>query len=113
MSLEGPIQEQDWKYLRSINDEMLHALCSQINEKAVEIAASASGNPHERYRKLYVHIKESDKIVARCFNDWRRSNIDLKIYELRANGLLLDSHVRELSDSARDWLSKVETINEL
>jgi hypothetical protein len=37
--MEGPVTERDWKYLRSIKDEMLYALCLRINEKAVAIGS--------------------------------------------------------------------------
>ncbi len=106
--MEGPIKERDWKYLRRIHDEMLHALCSGINMKAADITIEEGLNPHERYLKLYGHVEDSDSIVAICFNDWRRSNILGKIISLRRYDLLQDSHIENFSDSAREWLCKVE-----
>ncbi len=111
--MEGPIKERDWKYLRRIQDEMLHDLCSRINLKAAEITTAKDKNPHERYLKLYRHIEESDSIVASCFNDWRRSNISIKIISLRRYGLLQDSHIENFSDSAKEWLSKVEEMDKM
>ena len=102
------IKESDWKYLRSIFDEMLQELCSRINNQAAEIALAEDGSPHEQYRKLYRHIKDSDKNIADCFNDWRRSNIKMKILSLRKHGLLLDEHVRSLSNETQEWLLKAE-----
>lgn len=110
MKMEGPIQEKDWKYMRSIRDALLHTLCWHINEKAKEIIESKAGNAHERYLELFRHIQDSDDIVASCFNDWRRSNINLKILCLRREGLLTDEHVQNFSDGAKDWLSKVEAM---
>jgi hypothetical protein len=106
--MEGPITERDWKYLRSIHDEMLYALCLRINEKAVAIANVRTSNPHKQYLELFHHMEKSESIVAECFNDWRRSGINLTILSLRRHGLLLDSHVQNLSRTARDWLIMVE-----
>ncbi len=108
MNPEGPLQEKDWKYMRSIHDELLHALCARINDGAVQRVTRGSGNPHERYLELYTYINESDNIVAVCFNDWRRSTLMLKIHALRSHGLLSDAHVEHFSDSARAWLARVE-----
>ena len=108
--MSGPIEERDWKYLRSIHDEMLHALCARINGKAVEIVTGEGANPREQYLRLYRHIQESDGIVGECFNDWRRSTISGKITRLRHHGLFLDEHVEHLSESAQDWLAKVEEL---
>ena len=109
--MKGPIQERDWKYLRAIHDEMLHELCTRINEQAAAIASAAGeGNPHERYLKLYRHIQDSDDIIAACFNDWRRSKIGMRILALRSHGLFKDSHVQKLSDTAREWLEMVEEL---
>ena len=109
--MEGPIKERDWKYLRAIHDEMLHELCTRINEQAVAIVADTDqGNPHERYVKLCRHIQDSDDVIAACFNDWRRSTIGVRILALRSHGLLTSSHVQNLSDTAREWMEKVEEL---
>ena len=84
-----------------MHDEMLHTLCYRINQKAVDIVTAEGKNPHEKYLELYRHIKKSDRIVADCFNDWRRSNISRKILFLRHHGLLLDSHIANFSESAK------------
>ncbi len=56
---------------------------------------------HEKYLNLYKHINKSDKIIADCFNDWRRSNIDIKIRSLRHHDLLTDEHLNNMSDDIR------------
>ena len=111
--MQGPLKEGDWKYLRGIHDEMLHALCMRINEKAAAIATSEAKTPHEQYLKLCRHIRKSDRIVAECFNDWRRSTLGTTIVCLRRHGLLCDSHVACLSDSARRWLAKLDELQSI
>ena len=104
----GPFTERDWKYMRSIRDEMLDLLCTRINEQAVAIATAEDGTPHERYLELFRHINDSDKVVAACFNDWRRSALGERIVFLRSHGLLADSQLLNLSGPAREWIAKLE-----
>lgn len=106
--MNNPIQERDWKYMRSIHDELLHALCARINRKAVDVAAGKGENPHKQYLRLYRYIKEADRAIADCFDDWRRSNISMKILFLRRHELLRDEHVKNFSEGAQEWLSSVE-----
>jgi len=108
--MTGPIRTRDWKYMRTIHDELLNELCSRILQKAVEIAAAEQKRPHQRFLELYDHLRKSDRIVAECFDDWRRSNIDDKIVSLRYRRLLTDDLVNLLAEQAQDWLHKVESI---
>lgn len=106
--MEGPLKERDWKYMRTIHDEMLHKLCANINRSAVEIVTSGPGNPYEQYLSLYRHIQDSDEIIADCFNDWKRSRLTDKILFLRRHGLLTDQHVGNLSPEGKAWLKRME-----
>lgn len=108
--MPGTLPEKDWKYLRSIEPELLSALCRKINQRAEDIIRSESGTEHEKYLALYKHIKASDKIVADCFNDWRRSNLWLLVPLLRKHNLLKDEHIANLSDAARDLLDRFEQL---
>jgi hypothetical protein len=95
------IQESDWKYLRKRNKDMLSTLCGRINEQSKNIINDQFVSEHEKYLKLYDHIKKSDKIIADCFNDWRRSNIWLKIQFLRKHDLLTNEHLDQMSDGVK------------
>jgi len=95
------ILESDWKYLRKIEPDMLANLCGRINTESQAILSDESMSEHEKYLELYKHIKDSDKIIADCFNDWRRSNIDLKIRHLWNYGLLRETHLNKMSGGIR------------
>lgn len=101
------IPEKDWKYLRKIQPEMLDALCAGINARARNLLGSQARSEYERYQGLYKLMKDSDRIVADCFDDWRRSNIWLKISLLRCQGLLTDEHLRHMSDEIKEFLKKL------
>ena len=98
------IPEKDWKYLKTRKKDMLSTLCGKINKQSKDILNNKFDSEHEKYLKLYDHITKSDKVVADCFNDWRRSNLWLKIQFLRKNDLLMDEHRDQMSDQVKALL---------
>jgi len=58
-------------------------------------------------------MKESDKIVAQCFDDWRRSNIRLKVIELQFYNLLTDEHLKHFSEETRQLVKSVNQMNDI
>jgi len=103
------IPEKDWKYLRSIQEELLSELCGKINRDAAAIIGSEGESEHRKYLKLYKHIEASDRIVADCFNDWRRSNLLLKLLLLHRHKLLTDEQIANLTDESRELLGGFST----
>jgi len=101
------IPETDWKYLRSVQSEMLSSLCKKINEEAMEILRSEEMAERDKYKELYQHMLASDEIVAKCFDDWRRSTIHQKVIMLYHNSLLTDEHIRHLSADTKDLLKSM------
>lgn len=99
------IFERDWKYLRSIQKILIANLCLRINQEATAILQAQQGSEHDRYLKLYKHITKADDIVAECFNDWRRSNIWLKISHLHRHELLKEEHLQNLTHETQDLLT--------
>ena len=108
--MPGTLPEKDWKYLRSIEPVLLSELCRKINQRAEDIIRSESGTEHEKYLALSKHIEASDKIVADCFNDWRRSNLWLKLPLLRRHKVLKDEQITNLSDVARELLDRFDRL---
>ena len=105
------VPEIDWKYLRSVQAELLATLCESINSKAMKILQSAEMSEHDKYRALYQHMLNSDKIVAECFDDWRRSNIRLKVVMLYRNSLLTEKYIGRLSDETKTFLKTVNQVS--
>ena len=110
--MKTAISEIDWKYLRSVQSELLFSLCERINRKAMEILRSGEMSERDKYKNLYQHILHSDKIVANCFDDWRRSNIRLKVVMLHRNSLLTEENMRHLSDETKDILKSINQLSE-
>ena len=106
------IPERDWKYMRSIHDEILAVLCGQINRQSEVILEQGRDTPHKTYLDLYRHIQDSDDIIARCFNDWRRSTLQMKMSALHEHGLLTDAHIQKLSPEAQERLKALKELKD-
>jgi hypothetical protein len=99
------IPESDWKYLRSVKGELLETLCKQINDEASRIIKAPSLSQHEKFLHLFRHVMEKNEIIANCFDDWRRSNILLKVVSLRKQQLLTDKYITRLSEETRSKIN--------
>ncbi len=107
------IPEKDWKYLKSVQAELLSSLCDRINRKAMEILGSAEESECNKYKKLYQHILDFDEIIAKCFDDWRRSNIRIKVIMLHSHGLLTEENIRHLSDETKNLLARIGQLSDM
>lgn len=99
------IPESDWKYLRSLKDELLNTLCRRINDEASRIITDSPSSQHERFLRLFKHVLKKNQIIADCFDDWRRSNIILKVVSLRQQRLLTEEHISKLSQETRQKIN--------
>ena len=99
------IPEADWKYLRSVRGELLEDLCERINDEALRVMTDPSLSQHEKFLRLYGHVMRGNAVVADCFDDWRRSNVLLKLLMLREHQLLTDAHVSRLSAETQGRIS--------
>ena len=101
------IPESDWKYLRANAAAMLETFCKRANDEAARLVTSPALSQHEKFLRLFQHVLESNEIIARCFDDWRRSNILLKALSLRQEQLLTDEHLAHLSEETRSKIDMV------
>jgi hypothetical protein len=106
--MAGTTPERDWKYMKKIKDDLLVALCNRINKQSSVILAETGVSEHEKYLKLYSHVEDSDRIVANCFNDWRRSTLFMKILEIKHHGLLTPDQLEGLSAETLEKLKALE-----
>ena len=92
--------------------EMLETLCKRINHKALQILSNAQLSEHEKFLRLFAHFRKKNKIVARCFDDWRRSNILFKLLALKQERLLTDKHASHLSEETLEIIAFYERLDE-
>jgi hypothetical protein len=99
--MAGSIPESDWKYMKGIKDHLLGRLCQQINRKSIGILNENKGSEYEKYMKNYEHIRNSDRIIAECFDDWRRSTMMQKLIALQYYHLVSEEQIEQLSDETQ------------
>jgi hypothetical protein len=107
------IPEHDWKYLRQIHDELLEKLSKRINDKVREALADTSRSEYDRRGNVYGLVLKCDKVVAECFDDWRRSRAIWSLLALRHHGLLTDEQLGNLSEETRGLVGKAVVTDEL
>lgn len=102
--------ESDWKCMKKVQDDLLATLCERINKQSVSILQATHGSEHEKYQKHFKHTKDSDRIVAECFDDWRRSTLILKLIALQRHDLLTEEQMRQLSEETQRRLKVVHEL---
>lgn len=90
------ISEKDWRYLRSVQAEMLDELSRRINDEVRRVLVSADFTENEKRGKIYEVVTRRDRIVADCFDGWSRSRIIEHCWILRKHGLLKAEHLAKL-----------------
>jgi hypothetical protein len=108
--MTGSIPERDWKYMKGIKNNLLGMLCQQINRKSVDILNEHAGSEYQKYLRIYEHIKNSDRIIAECFDDWRRSSLMKKLIALQYYKILTGEHIEQLSDETQLKLNALKKL---
>jgi hypothetical protein len=103
------LPEQDWKLLSRLKPLALDRLCQRIlQETQALIDVAAEGEHHRAYLALYRYIQDQDRVVADCFNDWRRAQALFLLMHWRHQGLLTDAEFAGFSAETRhavdSWL---------
>lgn len=99
------IPERDWKYLRSLHDELLNELSQRINDGLRTLLNRDNLSENEKRMKAYDLVARRDRTVAACFSDWRRSTIIERCWALRKQGLLKREHLEKLDPKTQHWIS--------
>jgi hypothetical protein len=104
------VVERDWKFLRSIQNDLLNRFCERANKESLRILSDSSIDSFKRYRRLYSHMKDYDRRVALCFDDWRRSTMFDRLMCIMSENLLTDEELRKLSQETRDSLEGLQEL---
>jgi len=101
--------EADWRLLSRLKPRALDRMCWRILQGVQEhVAAARPGEAHRAYLDLYRYLQEQDKIVARCFDDWRRSRALLLLLNWRAEGLITDEEFAAFSPETRQAVEALQ-----
>jgi hypothetical protein len=105
------LPESDWKHLSRLKPLALDRLCQRILAEARALSEqAAAGEYHRAYLALYRHIQDQDRVVADCFNDWRRTQAIFLLMHWRGQGLLTEEEYAGFSAETRNvvdsWLTR-------
>ena len=100
------IPEKDWKYFRSLKDNILNRFAkTTLSNINIIIASKEIESKHEKYLKVYEYIHERDKILDNQLSDFRRSNAKLKILEIYRMDLIKLQEFDQFSDEVKDFVN--------
>ena len=100
------IKESDWKYLRDLKKTLLDRLCNRILDDIQLECGLEKREPdvHEQYLKIYGLVEKGDRMIAECFDDWRRSTIIYHIVFLIKYQVITKDEIDQLSDETKERL---------
>jgi hypothetical protein len=102
MTMPRDFPEPDWKTLSRLKPLVLDRLCQRILLESEDIIVRIKeGGYHSVYLELYKHIHASDKKIANCFNDWRRSSALEILINWRSENLLTEEEFTAFSSETR------------
>ena len=67
------IRESDWKLFRELHPVAVNRFCERVLGEITRVASDASKTPHARYGDIFRLVREQDRLLARAFDDKRRS----------------------------------------
>ena len=104
MALE--IEERDWKRWRQLTPILLDRFCEGVLRKAATFSASP-GSSHEQFLALHRFLGDSNRDVARVFDNPRRSTALVQIAAAVSLGIMTAEELASFSEEFRD---RVEAI---
>jgi hypothetical protein len=88
----------------------LERFCERTLGRVSELCGDSEHTFHDRYGEVYGFIQESDKQIAICFDDPRRSKADLQLAAMYVRDLVseeeLDEFTEETSRMARELVGR-------
>jgi hypothetical protein len=102
------IPEGDWKYLSRMKPQLVDRFCGRILDRiheASHIDERKEGS-YKKYLALYSMMREQNRIMATCFDDWRRSTIGMKLYSLVSFELITPEEIAGLAQETRVALTR-------
>ncbi len=92
---------------------LLERACAKINREAeLKLKNKKNQDQHQVYIALYKHYRQKDKLIADCFNDYRRSNARNKILHLLYNGIITDAEFEGFSNETKETVRRIKEIND-
>jgi hypothetical protein len=95
------IKEPDWKVLRRVHPLALERFCESVLAEIDRVSRDGTKSRHARYLQIFRIIKQSDREIARLFDNPRRSHALTMLAQIRSQGLLTEDEFSSLSPETR------------
>jgi hypothetical protein len=82
------IKEPDWRVLRRVHPRALERFCERVLAQIDGVSRDGAKSHHARYLQIFRIIKESDREIARLFDNPRRSHVLTMLAQIRSQDLL-------------------------
>ncbi len=104
------ISESDWKVFRKLQEAALERFCERVLDELDRISSDMSRSHHERYLEVFHLLRDRDEMLARAFNDPRRSQMLQQLAAMHALDLL---EAEELARFAPETQESIAAMAEL
>lgn len=95
------IAESDWKKFKEVREQALDRFCRRILAECEEICRDETRTAHERYGRLYAHVRDRDKEMAQAFDDFRRSTAVFCLMLMHRYDLLTEAEIEAFSEDVK------------
>ncbi len=102
--------ESDWKVFRKLREPALERYCERVLDELDRISSDMSRSHHERYLEVFQLLRDRDEMLARAFNDPRRSQMLQQLAAMHALDLL---EAEELARFAPETQESIAAMAEL
>lgn len=108
--MHSEVPERDWKVFREVRERALERLCEQALRDARAVIEDSSRNHHERFRELLALAVARNELVARGFDDPKRSAMLPQLAFIRGLGLPEDEELARFSEGTQERLRTLEKL---
>jgi hypothetical protein len=98
------LSEMDWKYMSRLKPALLERLCNRILDEIQQASPPEKRKPsaHDQYLRIFKLLQDQDKIVANCFDDWRRNRLLERIVFMIRHSVITQEELAALSPETRE-----------
>lgn len=82
------ISESDWKKFKIVKKKALDRFCSKALSEFQDVIANSDESNHSKYLKLYGLVINTDKRLAKIFDNHSRSKAHIQLLLIRREGLV-------------------------
>ena len=99
--------EKDWRFLRSIQDMLIERLSERLNAEIAAILSRRDLTARAKRVKVHEAAQRHYRIVAECFDHWKRSNIWLACRAMVKHGVFEEIDLAALTAETAEHIQSM------